>query len=130
MTKLLTPPGAVGKENMLDSDKADIAKLLKDAIDQLPTPTGPVPVTPVPGPTPVPVTPIATTLDWTKLIGIIFTAIMSALAVYHQQTTEIKPQPAPVPAVTVADPAVQNKLVSDVADLQARVKVLETPVKK
>lgn len=100
-------------------DEAKLNKAIQDALaKQGATPTPPV------------VVPAATTLDWSKLVGIIIAAATGVMAVYHQQTADPKPLPAPVPVVAPADPAVVNKLVGDVADLQARVKVLETPVKK
>jgi hypothetical protein len=103
---------------MDSTEQAALNKAVQDALAKV-----------TPAPTPPVVTPVATTLDWTKLIGIILAAVLSGLSVYHQQTTD-KPVPAPTPIVAPADPAVMTKLVGDVADLQARVKVLETPVKK
>lgn len=71
--------------------------------------------------------PTTSGMDIAKAAGIFATAIIAAIGTYRIPTD--KPLPPPVPAVVPADP-VQTKLVGDVADLQARVKVLETPVKK
>lgn len=61
--------------------------------------------------------------------GLMQVITLAALAYLGAKTP---PTPAPVPPVPVVENTVQTKLVTDVADLQARVKVLEavpTPVK-
>jgi hypothetical protein len=103
---------------MDSTDQAALNKAVQDALTKLQGTTPPV------------VTPATTGMDLTKVIGIFATLALVLTGWLQQQLKhETAPLPAPAPVVTPLDPT-KDSLVADVADLKARVKVLETPVKK
>jgi drug/metabolite transporter (DMT)-like permease len=120
------------------SEIQQIQQIVRDLTQQ------PVP-NPAPVPVPVPVQPgldlsallsalphRATTNTTTDIATYVMLALIgvanSAIGIFNLNKAQTSPTPAVV--APVQDP-VQTKLVSDVADLQARVKVLEAPpVKK
>ena len=104
---------------LADDEVAAISKLIDDKLKPAPTPatsgTGGPPL----------VTPVSTTMDHANMYATLATLAGIIITVYHQQTADVKPLPPPVPVVVPADP-IQTKLVSDVSELQVRVKVLES----
>jgi hypothetical protein len=106
---------------LADDEQAAIAKMIADAMKGGATPMTPIPSHPVSN----------TTTDITTYLGLGALALVQVVLQTFQLNKTPPAPPVPPPAVVapVQQDPMQVKLISDVADLQARVKALE-PTKK